>query len=145
MHATTCHDMPRHATPCRDMPRHARKTNRLEDISQKIDLKINSTKKSKVKPLNHKNPVSIHLDHEELEMTGTLTNQGGIVCRDGGANVDIYNYMNKPMAQTNASIKREIENQAPPSHELNYFRHLTQGVTTIESRFSKTCDLFAAS
>ena len=70
------------------------KTNTLKNISQKLGLKINKMK-SKVMGLNRRNLVSVYLGHEELQTTDNFTYMGSIVCKDGGADVDIKNRMNK--------------------------------------------------
>ena len=70
------------------------KTNTLNDISQKLRLKINK-KKSKVMGLNQRNLVSVYLDYEELQTTDNFTYLGSKVCKYGGADVDIKNRMNK--------------------------------------------------
>ena len=69
-------------------------TNRLKEISQKVGLKFNK-KKSKVMGLKHRNPVSVYIDQEELETTDTFTYPGSIVCKEGEADFDITNCMNK--------------------------------------------------
>ena len=68
------------------------RTKRLKEITQKVGLKINK-KKSQVMGQNHRNPVSVYLD-QELEITDTFTYLGSIVCKEGGADIDIKNRMN---------------------------------------------------
>ena len=63
------------------------RTKRLKEITQKVGLKINK-KKSQVMGQNHRNPVSVYLD-QELEITDTFTYLGSIVCKEGGADIDI--------------------------------------------------------
>ena len=45
--------------------------------------------------LNQRNPVSVYLDHKELQSNDNFTYLGSIVCKDGGADVDIKNRTNK--------------------------------------------------
>ena len=45
--------------------------------------------------LNQRNPVSMYLDHEELQTADNFTYLVSIVCTHGGADVDIKNRMNK--------------------------------------------------
>ena len=52
-------------------------------------------KKSKVMGINQRNLVSVYLDHEELQTTDKFTYLGSKVCKDGGADIDIKNHMNK--------------------------------------------------